>query len=136
VIDEVYERGTTIDQIIPKLKHLAAHRSVSTFYADPSEPAYIAQCVQAGLNVVSANNSVHAGLTSVMKAIKAGMTVSPVCTGLLEEIPGYTWQSNRLGLQEKPIEVNDDACDALRYAVMALDATSGAWGAGNAWGVS
>jgi PBSX family phage terminase large subunit len=136
VIDEVYERGTTIDQIIPKLKHLAAHRGVSTFYADPSEPAYIAQCVQAGLNVVSANNSVHAGLTSVMKAIKAGMTVSPACTGLLEEIPGYTWQSNRLGLQEKPIEVNDDACDALRYAVMALDPTSGAWGAGNAWGVS
>jgi hypothetical protein len=64
------------------------------------------------------------------------MTVSPACTGLLEEIPGYTWQSNRLGLQEKPIEVNDDACDALRYAVMALDPTSGAWGAGNAWGVS
>ena len=136
VIDELYERGTTIDQIIPRLKAMAAHRGISTFYADPSEPAYIAQCVAAGLNVVTANNSVHVGLTAVMKAIKAGMTVSPACTGLLEEIPGYTWQTNRLGLQEKPIEVNDDACDALRYAVLALDPNVGAWGAGPAWGVS
>ena len=136
VVDEVYEKGATIDTIIPKLKALAAHRGVSIFYADPSEPAYIAQCVAAGLNVVAADNSVNVGLTSVMKAIKAGMTVSPTCQGLLQEIPGYTWKQDRTGLQEKPIEVNDDACDALRYAVMALDPSSGAWGSGPAWGVS
>lgn len=136
VIDEVYERGTTIDQIIPKLKAMQQHRGISVFYADPSEPAYISQCVAAGLNVVAANNSVHVGLTAVMKALKAGMTVSPACTGLLEEIPGYTWQTNRTGMQEKPIEVNDDACDALRYAVLALDPNVGAWGSGGAWGVA
>ncbi len=134
VIDEVYERGATIDQIIPRLKLIAAHRGVSVFYADPSEPAYIAQCVAAGLNVVAANNAVNVGLTSVMKAIKAGMTVSPSCTGLLGEMPGYTWAQNRTGMQEKPIEINDDACDALRYAVLALDPTVGAWGSGGAWG--
>lgn len=136
VIDELYERGATIDQIIPRLKALRDHRGISVFYADPSEPAYISQCVAAGLNVVAANNGVHVGLTAVMKAIKAGMTVSPACTGLLEEIPGYTWQTNRTGMQEKPVEVNDDACDALRYAVLALDPNVGAWGQGAAWGVA
>lgn len=136
VIDEVYARGATIDAIIPELKRVRDHRGISIFYADPSEPAYISQCVAAGLNVVAADNSVHVGLTSVMRAIKNGMTVSPACTGLLEELPGYTWQSNRTGLQEKPVEVNDDACDALRYAVLALDPNATAWGAGGSWGVS
>ena len=37
---------------------------------------------------------------------------------------------------EKPIEINDDACDALRYAVLALDPNVGAWGSGGAWGVA
>ena len=49
------------------------------------------------------------------------MTVDPSCAGLLGEIPGYVWQSGRLGLTEKPIEINDDACDALRYAIMAFE---------------
>jgi phage terminase large subunit len=136
VIDEVYERGKTIDAIIPALRAIRDKRHVSVFYADPSEPAYISQCVAAGLNVVTADNSVHVGLTSVMRAIKAGMTISPDCRGLLEEMPGYTWQVNRTGLQEKPIEINDDACDALRYGVLALDPTVGVWGSGPAWGVT
>ncbi len=137
VIDEVYERGADLENdIIPRLKELVARRGVTTFYADPSEPAYISKCVAAGLPVVSADNSVHVGLTSVMRAITAGMTISPECHGLLEEIPGYTWAQNRTGMQEKPIEINDDACDALRYGVLALDPTARAWGAGGSWGQS
>jgi hypothetical protein len=49
------------------------------------------------------------------------MTIDPICQGLLGEIPGYTWQPARGGgLQERPIELNDDACDALRYGVMSF----------------
>jgi phage terminase large subunit len=57
-------------------------------------------------------------------AIAHGMTVAPRCTGLLGEMPGYTWAPNRQGgFHEKPIDINDDACDALRYAVVALTAS-------------
>ena len=50
------------------------------------------------------------------------MTVAPSCAGLLGELPGYTWAKDRTGgFREVPIEINDDACDALRYAVVALD---------------
>jgi phage terminase large subunit len=48
------------------------------------------------------------------------MFVSPSCAGLLGEVPGYTWAPDRLGgFHDRPIDENDDACDALRYAVMA-----------------
>lgn len=122
VIDEVYERGVTIDRIIPALRYVQATHGIGTFYADPSEPAYILQCQNAGLPVIAARNDVGPGIAAVSKAIAEGMTVNPGCVGLLGEMPGYTWAPNRAGgFYEKPIDVNDDACDALRYAILAID---------------
>jgi PBSX family phage terminase large subunit len=122
VIDEVYEKGQTIDQIIPALQFVRDQHKVATFYADPSEPAYILQCQRAGLPMEAANNAVGPGIGAVSMAIAHGMTVSPSCTGLLGELPGYTWAKDRSGgFREVPIEINDDAADALRYAVVALD---------------
>lgn len=121
VVDELYVRGKTLPEIIPDLKRLRDEHGISTFYGDPSEPAYIAECQQAGLNVIAAQNDVIPGIDAVAAAIKDGMTVHPQCHGLLGEIPGYTWKKDRTGdAIERPIEINDDACDALRYAVMAL----------------
>jgi PBSX family phage terminase large subunit len=126
VVDEVYVAGRTLPEVIPSLLELRRKWGISAFYADPSEPAYIQQCLQAGLPVVAADNDVRPGLEAVSVAIKAGMTVSPDCQGLLGEIPGYTWAPQRGGgLREEPIKVNDDACDALRYAVMAV--RQGSW---------
>lgn len=122
VLDEVYEKGVTIDKIIPALQYIRELHKAVTFYADPSEPAYIAQCRAAGLPMEPAVNDVSPGLGAVSKAIAAGMSVAPSCRGLLGEIPGYTWMpSHAGGFQEKPIEINDDACDALRYGIVSLD---------------
>jgi len=124
VIDEVYEKGRTIDQIIPALQFVREQHHVTTFYADPSEPAYILQCQRAGLPMEPANNAVGPGIGAVSTALARGMTIAPSCSGLLGEIPGYTWAKDRTGgFREVPIEINDDACDALRYGVVALDAS-------------
>jgi len=67
-------------------------------------------------------NDVAPGIAAVSKAIAGGMTIDPACSGLLQEMPGYTWAPSKLGgFQEKPIEINDDACDALRYAIASMD---------------
>ena len=122
VIDEMYERGKTLDEVIPTLLRLQEAHGVRVWFADPSEPAYILACRRAGLDVVPAENDVGPGIQAVTRAIAAGMTVSPRCTGLLGEMPGYTWAKQRDGsFQERPVKVNDDACDALRYGVMAFE---------------
>lgn len=130
VVDEVYERGKTLDQVIPLLAVLHDQWGVTTFYGDPSEPAYILQCQRAGLPMIAARNDVDPGIQAVQKAIRDGMTVSPSVAGLLGELPGYTWMPNRGGgFKEKPVEVGDDACDALRYGVMALTSVyASGWG--------
>jgi PBSX family phage terminase large subunit len=121
VIDEVYEQGLTIDKIIPILDVLKHKHGIQTFWADPSEPGYILQCQRAGLPVEAAQNAVSPGIDAVSTAIARGMTVDPACGGLLGELPGYTWAPNKAGgFHERPIEINDDACDALRYGTVGI----------------
>jgi phage terminase large subunit len=130
VVAELYARGRTVPSLIPELVKLREQWQIETFYADPSEPAYIAECRAAGLPIVEATNDVLPGLTAVTDEITKGLLVSPRCAGLLSEIPGYVWQIERGSGMPKdvPQKVNDDACDALRYAVMALRGTvSGKW---------
>lgn len=121
-LDEVYHRGKLLDDLIPILLEKQALWKVQVWYADPSEPEYIATCRKRGLKVEPATNDMTPGLTEVATSIKAGETVDPRCLGLLSEIPEYTWQRDRATnmSKEKPIEVNDDACDAWRYAHMGL----------------
>lgn len=122
VLGEVYRQGTLIEDIIPALLRLQEAIGVDTFYADPSEPEYIATCQRKGLRITAATNDVGPGINAVAAAIRQGMTVDPSCEGLLSEIPNYRWAPERStgGFKEKPVEEGDDACDALRYAVMAL----------------
>ena len=122
VIGEVYETGRLIDDIIPILKRAQQVAHIEMFYADPSEPEYIATCQRAGLPMVAATNDVGPGIAAVSTAMKSGMTIDPACDGLLSEIPNYRWAQDRGtgSFREQPVKEGDDACDALRYAVMAL----------------
>lgn len=119
VVREVYAKGALVRDVIPALQRIAADYPGVVFRADPSEPAYIAECRAAGLRMEPAVNDVDAGIQAVTRAIRDGMTVDPSCAGLLAEMPGYTWAPDRSGgFRERPVEVGDDACDALRYAVI------------------
>ena len=122
VVREVYAKGALVRDIIPALLDIQTTYPGIVFHADPSEPAYIAECRAAGLKMVAARNDVNDGIQAVSVAINDGLTVDPSCSGLLGEMPGYVWQQDRNGMKEKPIEINDDACDALRYGVIAFTA--------------
>lgn len=135
---ELTAKGVGIDQLSDPVALFAENYDIEAFYCDPSEPGLMDQ-LRRGLaqhrnfhqdcklraSVVAAVNDVLPGLQAVDKALRGGMTVDPSCTQLLAEVPGYTWAPDRKsggsGFLEKPIEVNDDACDALRYAIMAFE---------------
>ncbi|HLA65014.1 MAG TPA: phage terminase large subunit [Candidatus Saccharimonadales bacterium] len=129
-IDEVYARGQLIEDLVPQLLKLQERYHIETFYADPSEPEYIAACKTKGVQIVPATNDVMPGIGAVKEAIAGGMTVSPRCTGLLDELPSYAWSRDRSTGQtrEQPVKEADDAMDAWRYAVMGLGSEMGILG--------
>lgn len=135
VRDEIHVKGAGLDQVIPHVADALERHAVSLVVCDPSEPGLMAT-LRRGLaahreghaactlhaRVEGARNDMAPGLQAVDKHLRAGMTIDPRCAGLLGEIPGYTWAPDRLGgFHERPVDVNDDACDALRYAVMAFE---------------
>lgn len=133
---ELSARGLGLDQLIEPLASFAEQHAAEAFVCDPSEPGLMDQLVRgladhrrshgAGCrlraSVTPATNDVLAGIAAVDKALRDGMTIDPSCDLLLSELPGYTWKPARGGgFEERPVEVDDDACDALRYAVMAFE---------------
>lgn len=135
VLGEYAKAGVGVDQAAPFLAELAERFDVDTFYCDPSEPGLMNQLERSLMEhrkhhegcklragVQPATNDVNPGIQAVDRQLRSGMLISPSCNQLLTELPGYTWKPARGGgWQEVPIDINDDACDALRYAVMAFE---------------
>ena len=71
VIGELYERRRTLEELLPFLLELHARYGIETFAADPSEPAYLAQCRAADLPVTKAENAVLPGITAVSAGLAA-----------------------------------------------------------------
>ncbi|MFH8403747.1 PBSX family phage terminase large subunit [Streptomyces sp. NPDC018019] len=89
-------------------------------FIDPSAASFQTQLWADGHpGVTRADNEVGAGIRSVSSALAAGLLrVHASCTGLLAELPGYSWDpaASAKG-EDRPIKANDHSVDALRYAV-------------------
>lgn len=102
------------------------------YVADPSEPGYITTLRQTlgGRPVVeNADNDVAEGIRRIVRGLdpvnEPGRGLMPrlfvhrSCARLISEFDGYRYREIRGQLTESPQEHDDDALDALRYAVMA-----------------
>ncbi|WP_328686324.1 PBSX family phage terminase large subunit [Streptomyces sp. NBC_00343] len=89
-------------------------------FIDPSAASFSTQMWQDGhAGVARARNEVVEGIRSVAALLAAGrLLVHESCTGLLDELPGYSWdpKATERG-DDAPIKSDDHSADALRYAV-------------------
>lgn len=122
VLDEWYETGKTEDQIADYVQALNANK----VYPDPESPSAIATLKKRGVNVrevIKGKDSVKNGINKVRELLRANkLHISVNCPNLLDEFETYSYpdEGKRVGegVSEKPIKENDDALDALRYALM------------------
>ena len=90
---------------------------------DPSAAAFRNQLTFDGLTTMPADNDVSYGLATVATLLGDGtLRISDRCANLIREIPGYSWdpKATEKG-EDKPVKVDDHACDALRYAVVTTE---------------
>lgn len=120
VLDEAYAAGRPLPAWVQTCRELVARWNIRRFYADPSAPMLITEMRRAGPPVVAADNDVWEGIQAVQSLLhRKQLRVHARCKNLLREMEGYAWQRDRRegALREEPAKHDDDACDALRYAL-------------------
>ncbi|CAM2786413.1 MULTISPECIES: PBSX family phage terminase large subunit [Streptomyces] len=89
-------------------------------FIDPSAASFITQLWADGHpGIARAVNDVSDGIRSVAALLAAGrLLVHRSCEGLLDELPGYSWdpKATEVG-EDKPLKVDDHSVDALRYVI-------------------
>lgn len=71
---------------------------------------------QSWYNVIPADNDVVDGIRDTATAMELGLIkISPNLNHLIDELRGYVWDS--ASGEDRPLKINDHACDALRYHV-------------------
>ncbi|MCZ7539728.1 MAG: phage terminase large subunit [Anaerolineae bacterium] len=127
-VAEHYQRQRRVEEWVGVAKQARDTWNIRTFYCDPSEPDYIRQFREAGLHAEQANNAVNTGLQAVKNRLvvqgdgRPRLTVSADCVYTIAEFESYQWAENRQGMKDQPVKANDHCMDALRYAVMGVDA--------------
>jgi phage terminase large subunit len=116
------------------------------FVCDPSEPGYIQQFVDAGLNAEAANNDILIGINVVTQRLRQAGDGRPRLafhrdalrqvdlrlqddkkpTRVIEEFGSYVWPPGAKSTRhERPVDEDNHGMDALRYACMFVDVNGG-----------
>lgn len=139
LVAQVYRTKRTIDWWIDKAKELNEGFGIEAFACDPSEPAYIEQYRQAGLNAIAAFSRVRPGIDAVKVRLKLADDNLPRLYivrdslrgfdialraehgpyAVEQEFPGYVWANTRS--KEQPVKELDDGMDMMRYGVAYVD---------------
>ena len=111
----LYERGLINSEISQKLAHLKGWEII----ADSAEPKSIEELRRHGFRTrptVKGPDSVRAGLDK-MQGLKLFVTSDSI--DLIKELRSYTWEVDKTGKStNEPIDANNHAIDAARYAIM------------------
>lgn len=75
-----------------------------------------------GISTICADKNVLVGIALVKKRFREGKIkiVAEKCPRLMSEIPYYCWDTGRGG-EDRPVKINDDSADCMRYIVNCLD---------------
>ena len=90
--------------------------------ADSSEPKSIAELKRFGLNCQAAAKGPDSVLFGIQKMKQYQIIIDRESTNILKEFDGYKWAEDKFGNQlNKPVQFNDHAIDAIRYAVSRIN---------------
>lgn len=121
LVNEWYKRGQTDAQI----SEYVASQHFAKVYPDPENAGGIQELRDRGVNVREVNKgpgSVKAGVNIVRELFKANrLCIHRNCVNTIRELEIYSYPPIAKGAtyeNENPEKENDDAMDALRYALM------------------
>lgn len=122
VLEEFYESRVTDGDLADVVQRMQQRWRPGTVYCDPAEPGSIEEFQRAGLDAMGAENDVQPGIKKVT-ALQDQLRVLESCQNLDNEFGMYRYPDG--DESENPVEVNDHAMDALRYALFTHEQRGG-----------
>jgi phage terminase large subunit len=114
ILDEIYERGLTNDDLAKSLKPLIGREAIR---CDSAEPKSIMELAQRGITAVEAikgKDSVNYGIQWMQQQ---EIIIDIRCQNAKNEFSSYKWEEDKHGDQlPKPVDRNNHLIDACRYA--------------------
>ncbi|MGL5315876.1 MAG: PBSX family phage terminase large subunit [Peptostreptococcaceae bacterium] len=121
VLDSVIEKRKQFDFYGDKILQWKEQYGKFTVYFDWARPDAGAYLEDMGIDMEKANKSVIEGITTVSSLLKQDRLYfldKAIQKKGLEQMINYEWQISRAGdIKDVPKKMNDDFCDALRYAI-------------------
>ena len=109
ILDEFYQSHCLHNDVFEKLKDW--DEKSPTLIIDPSAAMFAAELQDREYEVIKADNAIPVGVGRVRNMIaNEKITVEPKCINFLNEMNGYTLESNG-----KPVKIHDHLMDGLRY---------------------
>lgn len=119
VLDEIYERELTNENLIEKTKALIAGRKVNII-ADCAEPARIEEFNRKGLRTIKSIKGPSSVRDGIEYLRRHEIISHPDCVNTIGEMQGWKYREDRMGnVLDEPVPFKDDAMAALRYGVQA-----------------
>ena len=113
VKEEIYSSGLTEKDLLDRMAKIPDLRN-HTIYADSARPDIIESIRRAGYRCQPAEKSVKDGINEI-KASK--ILVHEESVNIMNEYNKYSWKMDGERVLDEVVKLNDDAMDAIRYAV-------------------
>jgi phage terminase large subunit len=109
----LYKSGLTPSEMIKEVKDYIHDRK--PVYCDAAEPKSIEELYRGGINAQQANKEVWPG---ILKVKSYPLYVHKDSRELIRELQSYKWKKDKNdNVIDEPTKENDDALDAMRYAI-------------------
>lgn len=119
VLDEFAEPRITDDDLADVVAGMYDEYGPGTVFCDPAEPGSIETFKRAGLDATGAENPITPGIKYVT-SMQDQLLVHDSCQTLINEFGMYQYRDD--DARDEPIDANNHALDALRYALYTHDA--------------
>jgi phage terminase large subunit len=115
ILDEMYERGLTNDDLAKELKKRFPNEPIR---CDSAEPKSIMELAQRGVCSVAATKGKDSVRHGIQWLQQQQIIIDVNCTNAKNEFSSYKWEETKDGnTLPKPVDRNNHLVDALRYAL-------------------
>lgn len=117
IAETFYERRLTDGDLAEEAVNMVERNGNGRFYCDPADPGAITELERHGLSAQGAVNDITPGIKTVTSiGEKDNLVVDESCQPIITEFNQYQYPEGD-DTKDKPVDANNHALDALRYAL-------------------